>query len=135
MAMATGNYHQFFALYLVAPNMGGYIMDHYVDRERCEALITMTKAYVSVVTASSSLTCKHPISYRAIPLRHLLTELGYERDELPKLLLFLSQHSANVYTNPNAMDADKQLAANVVHQTLLQVKTQKYAKVGIRGSI
>jgi len=44
MALATGNYHQFFALYLVAPNMGGYIMDHYVDRERCTALTTMTKA-------------------------------------------------------------------------------------------
>ena len=48
MSLATGNYHQFFALYLVAPNMGGYIMDHYVDRERCVALTTMTKASVVV---------------------------------------------------------------------------------------
>ncbi|CAG8669402.1 2104_t:CDS:2, partial [Acaulospora colombiana] len=51
MAMATGNYHQFFALYLIAPNMGGYIMDHYVDRERCSAMISMTKA--SVISFSS----------------------------------------------------------------------------------
>lgn len=46
MAMATGNYHKFFVLYAKAPNMGGYIMDHYADRERCAALITMGRAYV-----------------------------------------------------------------------------------------
>lgn len=109
-------------------------MDHYVDRERCEALITMTKAYVLRYSVGISVT-ELRFSYRSVPLGHLLTELGYERDELPKLLLFLSQHSANVYTNPNAKDADKQLAASAVHQNLLQVKAQKYAKVGIKGSI
>lgn len=46
MAMATGNYHKLFVLYAKAPNMGGYIMDHYADRERCAALITMGRAYV-----------------------------------------------------------------------------------------
>ncbi|KAI8322274.1 nuclear export factor [Martensiomyces pterosporus] len=44
-AMATGNYHQFFKLYLSAPNMGGYLMDNFIDRERCAALRTMCKAY------------------------------------------------------------------------------------------
>lgn len=117
MSLATGNYHQFFALYLVAPNMGGYIMDHYVDRERCVAMTTMTKAY------------------RSIPLRLLQTELGYEPDELQKLLDFLIAHSANVFTNPNAPDIDKHVASSAVHQSLVQIQSQKYAKVGIRGSI
>ncbi|KAG8829676.1 hypothetical protein FRC18_009157 [Serendipita sp. 400] len=117
MAMATGNYHQFFALFLVAPNMGGYIMDHYVDRERCGALITMAK------------------SYRSLPLRLLQTELGYESDELPKLLDFLTKHSANVFTNPNAPDIEKHVACSAVIQTLIQVQSQKYAKVGIKGSV
>jgi SAC3 family protein LENG8/THP3 len=46
MAMATGNYHKFFVLYAKAPNMGGYIVDHYADRERCAALVTIGRAYV-----------------------------------------------------------------------------------------
>lgn len=46
-ALAIGNYHAFFDLYLNAPNMGAYIVDHFVDRERVRALLIMTKACVS----------------------------------------------------------------------------------------
>ena len=42
--MLINNYHTFFELYQNAPNMGGYIMDHFVDRERTRALIIMSKA-------------------------------------------------------------------------------------------
>jgi hypothetical protein len=45
-ALALGNYHAFFEQYLNSPNMGGYIMDHFVDRERLRALLIMTKACV-----------------------------------------------------------------------------------------
>ena len=45
-AMAMGNYHSLFDLYLNAPNMGAYIMDHFIERERVRALIIMSKAYV-----------------------------------------------------------------------------------------
>ncbi|KAJ2707307.1 hypothetical protein FB645_000818 [Coemansia sp. IMI 203386] len=44
-AMAQGNYHAFFKLYINAPNMGGYLMDNFVDRERCIALQKMCKAF------------------------------------------------------------------------------------------
>lgn len=43
-AIALGNYHSLFELYLSAPNMGAYIMDHFIDRERIRALITISKA-------------------------------------------------------------------------------------------
>lgn len=43
-ALAMGNYHALFDLYLNAPNMGAYIMDHFIDRERLRALMVMTKA-------------------------------------------------------------------------------------------
>lgn len=43
-ALSMGNYHTFFELYLAAPNMGGYIMDHFTDRERAKALLVMSKA-------------------------------------------------------------------------------------------
>lgn len=43
-ASAMGNYHLFFDLYLSAPGMGGYIMDHFIDRERIRSLLVMSKA-------------------------------------------------------------------------------------------
>lgn len=43
-ALSMGNYHSLFDLYLNAPNMGAYIMDHFIDRERIKALMVMAKA-------------------------------------------------------------------------------------------
>jgi SAC3 family protein LENG8/THP3 len=37
-AVASGNYHKLFRLYLSTPNMGGYLMDKFVERERLLAL-------------------------------------------------------------------------------------------------
>lgn len=45
-ALALGNYHRFFRLYLDTPNMGAYLMDMFVDRERLAALANICKAYV-----------------------------------------------------------------------------------------
>jgi len=45
-ALATNNYHALFELFIRAPNMGAYIMDHFVSRERITALVIITKAYV-----------------------------------------------------------------------------------------
>ncbi|KAJ2358753.1 hypothetical protein IWW50_000536 [Coemansia erecta] len=44
-SMAAGNYHRFFKLYLAAPNMGGYLIDKFIDRERCASLQRMCKAF------------------------------------------------------------------------------------------
>jgi hypothetical protein len=45
-ALALGNYHRFFQLYQETPNMGAYLMDKFVSRERVVALSNMAKAYV-----------------------------------------------------------------------------------------
>ncbi len=42
-ALVTGNYHAFFKLYADAPNMNAYVMDHFVERERINALLVMSK--------------------------------------------------------------------------------------------
>ena len=43
-ALALGNYHRFFRLYLDTPNMGAYLMDMFVVRERLSALSNICKA-------------------------------------------------------------------------------------------
>jgi len=43
------NYHTFFQLYLSAPNMSGYLLDLFVQRERVQALKAMVKSWVVFV--------------------------------------------------------------------------------------
>ncbi|CZR67762.1 related to leucine permease transcriptional regulator [Phialocephala subalpina] len=62
-ALALGNYHRFFRLYLDTPNMGAYLMDMFVVRQRLAALANMCKAYKPDVT-----------------LRFITEELGFESD-------------------------------------------------------
>lgn len=43
-ALALGNYHRFFQLYLDTPNMGAYLMDMFVHRERLAALSNICRS-------------------------------------------------------------------------------------------
>jgi hypothetical protein len=43
-ALSQNNYFRFFRLYSNAPNMGGYLMDKFLDRERVQAMLIMCKA-------------------------------------------------------------------------------------------
>jgi len=52
-AVASNNYHALFTLYNTAPNMGGYIMDAFVSRERTSALMCMTKSCVDLCLLGS----------------------------------------------------------------------------------
>jgi SAC3 family protein LENG8/THP3 len=47
-ALALGNYHRFFRLYLDTPNMGAYLMDMFIVRERLSALANICRAYVAL---------------------------------------------------------------------------------------
>ncbi|KAK0746497.1 SAC3/GANP/Nin1/mts3/eIF-3 p25 family-domain-containing protein [Schizothecium vesticola] len=62
-ALALGNYHRFFQLYNDTPNMGAYLMDMFVARERLAALCNICKAYKPDV-----------------PLRFITDELLFESD-------------------------------------------------------
>jgi hypothetical protein len=137
MAMATGNYHKFFVLYAKAPNMGGYIMDHYADRERCAALITMGRAYVFDLPQNLFHGCltQTPFRYKTLPVNYLLNELGYEDNELPRLIKFLTEHSASIFTNPNAPEREFIVDLKSALPGVLQAQAAKYTKVGIKGQV
>ncbi|KAL8905526.1 MAG: hypothetical protein Q9207_002588 [Kuettlingeria erythrocarpa] len=63
-ALALGNYHRFFQLYLNTPNMGAYLMDMFAGRERLAALSAICRAYRPDVK-----------------LRFATEELGFESDD------------------------------------------------------
>ncbi|KAI8632489.1 SAC3/GANP/Nin1/mts3/eIF-3 p25 family-domain-containing protein [Xylariaceae sp. FL1651] len=62
-ALALGNYHKFFQLYLDVPNMGAYLMDMFIKRERLAALANMCKAFKP-----------------ELKLRYITEELAFESD-------------------------------------------------------
>ncbi|EFX05604.1 sac3 ganp domain containing protein [Grosmannia clavigera kw1407] len=62
-SLALGNFHRFFQLYLNTPNMGAYLMDMFVGRERLAALCNICRAYKPDVH-----------------LRFITEELGFESD-------------------------------------------------------
>lgn len=49
---STGNYYQFFKLYLEAPKMSGYLMDTFVQRERNSAMRRLVRAYKPSITVA-----------------------------------------------------------------------------------
>jgi hypothetical protein len=78
-ALALGNYHKFFRLYLDTPNMGAYLMDMFAVRERLSALSNMCKAYVSTLLSMVNLLIF--IRYKPeVKLRFVTEELGFESD-------------------------------------------------------
>ncbi|KAG2366884.1 SAC3/GANP/Nin1/mts3/eIF-3 p25 family-domain-containing protein [Suillus spraguei] len=114
-AISMGNYHALFEMYFNAPNMGAYIMDYFIDRERTRALMTMTKAY------------------RTVTLCFIQNELGFET--VSDTLKFIETHGSAFFTNPNAPDRDKTIECKSAAPQLAQVYEEKYRKVGIKGAI
>ncbi|KAJ3515989.1 hypothetical protein NLJ89_g1412 [Agrocybe chaxingu] len=114
-ALAIGNYCRLCDLYLKAPNMGAYIMDHFIDRERTKALMVITKAYLKV------------------PLPFLQQNLGFET--LEETRTFLVKHNVNSFTNPNSPDTEKILDCKPSISGLHRMYEEKYSKVMIKGAV
>ncbi|KAH7911063.1 SAC3/GANP/Nin1/mts3/eIF-3 p25 family-domain-containing protein [Hygrophoropsis aurantiaca] len=114
-ALSMGNYHALFEMYLNAPNMGAYIMDHFIDREKIKALMVMSKAY------------------KSLALSFIQNELAF--DTLNETAEFLDNNQAACFTNPNVADKDKVLDCKAASIPLSEAYEKKYSKVGIKGAI
>lgn len=114
-ALAMGNYHSLFELYVNAPNMGAYIMDHFIPRERARALLVITKAYMK------------------ISLEFIQNELAF--DTLEEARVFLNSHNSDGFVNAMVPDNQKVLDCRPVHPKLLQSYEEKYRKIIIKGAI
>ncbi|KAF8517983.1 SAC3/GANP/Nin1/mts3/eIF-3 p25 family-domain-containing protein [Hysterangium stoloniferum] len=114
-ALTRNNYHAFFHLFASAPNMGGYIMDHFVEEKRVQALMTMCKAYMT------------------LPLSFIEKQLSY--DSLSAARASLAAHNAAIFKNPYDADSDKTFDCKAALPCLAASFEEKYRKVGIKGRI
>jgi hypothetical protein len=115
-ALALGNYHSFFSLYATVPNMGAYIMDHFVDRERVRTLIAMSKAYVQ------------------LSMSFIAKELAFD-EGAGEAVKFLYTLQAGTFSNPNDPDEKKVLDCKRCFEPLTAVYEEKYRKVTIKGRV
>ena len=131
-ALSMGNYHLFFSLYNTVPNMGGYIMDHFVERERIRALLVMTKSYA--FPTFPFLTRPHLLRrYISVPLFFIVKELAFE--DVPEVLDFLSSHDCAIFTDPNHPDTEKVFDCKSAAAPLAKLMEEKFRKVQIKGAI
>lgn len=108
-ALLTGDYHKFFSLYLSAPNMNAYIMDHFADRERTRALLTLAKAYRPT-----------------LPLTFIQSELAFQSTE--EASAFLHSVQADRWAGENKWDAKVALP-------FLLTAAEKLKRVDIKGQL
>lgn len=108
--LATANYHKFFELFLKAPNMGAYLMDHFIERERIAALTVLCKAF-------------RP----NLDLEFIRSELAF--NDLEECKEFLNTHNAAAFINPNNTLNTKDAYRHI------EASGKKFEKVDIKGQI
>ncbi|KAH8690884.1 SAC3/GANP domain protein [Talaromyces proteolyticus] len=113
-ALALGNYHRFFQLYLDTPNMGAYLMDMFVDRERLSALACICKTYKPDVK-----------------IRFITEELGFESDE--QSARFVLEHASGELLEER--DGHVRLLTGKAGRIFEDARAQAYRLVDIKGQI
>jgi hypothetical protein len=113
-ALATGNYHQFFRLYLDTPNMGAYLMDMFVVRERLVALCSICRVYKPDV-----------------PIRFITEELGFESDGDAAQFILDRNGEHLLEEKENGL----RVLTGKAGQLFEALKTEAFRKIDIKGQI
>ncbi|KAH8927050.1 hypothetical protein BT69DRAFT_880670 [Atractiella rhizophila] len=119
-AISLNNYKKLFELYAInPPRMGGYIMDHFVTRERVYALITICK------------------SYPVLALDYVQRLLAFESIE--QLTTFLEERHALIYkTQPTPLGGGGEswgtLDCKMAYGVLVEA-AKEFRKVDLKGQI
>ncbi|KAI9488529.1 SAC3/GANP/Nin1/mts3/eIF-3 p25 family-domain-containing protein [Zychaea mexicana] len=109
-ALSTSNYHRFFKLYMSAPQMGGYLMDQFVERERVRSMLLLCKAYRPT-----------------IPLVFLKNELAFENDE--DVTKFLKSHHACILSHDGEALDTKSASLKFAEGI------KQFSKIDIKGQV
>ncbi|OJD37379.1 sac3 ganp domain protein [Diplodia corticola] len=115
-ALALGNYHKFFRLYLDTPNMGAYLMDMFIVRERLAALANICKAYKPNIN-----------------IKFLTDELGFESYQ--DCVQYLCDHGAQQFLEQKD---DGSVIFHTQPQSAAlfeQLKAGAFRRVDIKGQI
>ncbi|KAL2890344.1 THP3 -like protein C2A9.11c [Ceratocystis lukuohia] len=114
-ALALGNYHKFFQLYLDTPGMGGYLMDMFVGRERLAALCMICKAYKP-----------------SAKIRFITEELGFESDA--EACQFIIDHNGQ-HLLDDSSKTDIFFLTGKAGKLFLDAKNAAFRSVDIKGQI
>ncbi|KAF6224943.1 hypothetical protein HO133_010137 [Letharia lupina] len=113
-ALALANYHRFFQLYLDTPNMGAYLLDMFVARERLNALSNIC------------------ISYKPdVRLRFFTEELGFESDD--ESARFICDQGGQSFLEER--DGEVRLLTGKALRFFETARNAAFKKVDIKGQI
>ncbi|KAL5601089.1 hypothetical protein BROUX41_005916 [Berkeleyomyces rouxiae] len=114
-ALALGNYHKFFQLYLDTPGMGGYLMDMFVGRERLAALCMICRAYKP-----------------SVKIRFITEELGFESDS--DACQFIIDHNGQ-HLLDDSSKTDIFFLTGKAGTLFIDAKNTAFRSVDIKGQI
>lgn len=114
-ALAMGNYHRFFKLTLETPNMGAYLMDKFVVRERLAALANICKAYKP-----------------DIKLRVVTDELAFDSDG--DAATFICEHGNESFLQQDAA-GDVRFMTGKVGNVYDEARRRAFGTVDLKGQI
>jgi len=113
--LALGNYHKFFRLYLDTLNMGAYLMDKFVGRERLAALAYICKAFKP-----------------SVKLRFITEELGFESDQ--DAAQFIYDHGAGAHLEEK--EDGIRFVSGKAHALFQAAKSKAFnSRIDIKGQI